>query len=100
MTIVGPGGIGKTTVAVAVAHAMLDEFAGKVSFVDIGAISDPGLLAATVASTLGLTIQSADPLATLMAFLPTTRTLLVLDNCEHVIDASAPLAEMIFSQAS
>ena len=99
VTIVGPGGMGKTTVAVAVAHAMLDEFAGKVSFVDIGAITDPGQLAATVASTLGLTIQSAAALAILMAFLGKTRMLLVLDNCEHVVDAAGPLAEMIFSQA-
>lgn len=99
VTIVGAGGMGKTTVAISVAHAMLEEFAGKVCFVDLGALADPKLLAATIASTLGLSIQSADPLATLMTFLRTTRMLLLLDNCEHVIDAVAPLAEMIFSEA-
>ncbi len=62
VTIVGPGGMGKTTVAVSVAHAMLEEFAGNVCFVDLGSIADPRLLTATVASTLGLTIQSADAL--------------------------------------
>ncbi|HEY6644490.1 ATP-binding protein [Povalibacter sp.] len=99
VTIVGPGGVGKTTVAVCVAHAMLDEFSGNVCFVDIGAITDPGLLATTVASTLGLTNQSPDTLATLMSSLQSERLLLVLDNCEHVIDAAASLAELIFSQA-
>ncbi|MFC4314412.1 ATP-binding protein [Steroidobacter flavus] len=99
VTIVGPGGMGKTTVAVSVAHAMLDEFAGNVCFVDLGAIADPKLLAATIASTLGLSIQSADPTVALMTFLRTARMLLLLDNCEHVIDDVAPLAEMIFGQA-
>lgn len=99
VTIVGPGGMGKTTVAVSVAHAMLAGFDGKVCFVDIGAITDPALLPATVASTLGLGIQSVDAIATLIAFLQSTRMLLVLDNCEHVIDAAASLAETIFSHA-
>ncbi len=54
VTLVGPGGMGKTTVAVSVAHAMLEELAGNVCFVDLGAVTDPRLLAATVASTLGL----------------------------------------------
>jgi predicted ATPase/DNA-binding winged helix-turn-helix (wHTH) protein len=99
VTIVGPGGMGKTTVAVSVAHAMLEEFSGNVCFVDIGAITDPKLLTATVASTLGLSIQGEHITATLMAFLRTTRMLLVLDNCEHVIDAAASLAETICSEA-
>lgn len=99
VTIVGPGGMGKTTVAVAVAHAMREEFDGKACFVDLGALTDPALLAATVASTLGLTSQGADAIVTLMAFLQKTRMLLVLDNCEHVIDAAASLAETIFRQA-
>jgi predicted ATPase/DNA-binding winged helix-turn-helix (wHTH) protein len=99
VTIVGPGGMGKTTVAVSVAHAMLEEFAGKVCFVDLGAMTDPKLLAATVASTLGLPIQGADAVPTLMAFLRSTRMLLVLDNCEHVVDAAASLAETMYLQA-
>jgi predicted ATPase/DNA-binding winged helix-turn-helix (wHTH) protein len=99
VTIVGPGGMGKTTVAISVAHAMLAEFDGSVCFVDLGAIADPRLLPATIASTLGLTIQSVDALVSLMAFLQRARMLLVLDNCEHVIDAAASLAETIFQQA-
>lgn len=99
VTIVGPGGMGKTTVAVAIAHAMLAEFSGKVYFVDIGAITDPAGLISAVTSTLGLNAHGASPLAILMALLRKTRMLLVLDNCEHVIDAAAALAETIFSAA-
>jgi predicted ATPase/DNA-binding winged helix-turn-helix (wHTH) protein len=99
VTIIGPGGMGKTTVAVSVSHAMLEEFGGAVCFVDIGAITDPKLVATTVASTLGLTIQTDDVLPALMLCLRTLRVLLVLDNCEHVIDAAAMLAERIFQEA-
>jgi predicted ATPase/DNA-binding winged helix-turn-helix (wHTH) protein len=99
VTIIGPGGMGKTTVAVSVSHAMVEEFAGAVCFVDIGDITDPKLVATTVASKLGLTIQTDDVLPALMLCLQTLRILLVLDNCEHVIDASATLAERIFQEA-
>ena len=50
VSIIGPGGMGKTTVAVAVAHAMLEEFADAVCFVDVGMVTDPKLVAATIAS--------------------------------------------------
>jgi predicted ATPase/DNA-binding winged helix-turn-helix (wHTH) protein len=99
VSIIGPGGMGKTTIAVAVAHAMLEEFADAVCFVDVGMVADPNLLVATLASTLGLTIQTDDALTTLMECLRTLRVLLVLDNCEHVIDAAATLAELIFKTA-
>jgi predicted ATPase/DNA-binding winged helix-turn-helix (wHTH) protein len=99
VTIIGPGGMGKTTVAVSVAAAMLEEFAGAVCFVDIGDITDPKLVATTIASKLGLTIQTDDVLPALMLCLRTLRILLVLDNCEHVIDASAALAERILQEA-
>ena len=99
LTIVGPGGIGKTTLAVAVAHAMLQEFHEAVCFVNLGSLSDPAHVASTVASTLGLTIQAEDALPSLSASLKGTRMLLVLDNCEHVIAASAALAEQVFHEA-
>lgn len=99
VTVVGPGGMGKTTVAVTVAHSMLDEFKGNVCFVDLGALTDPGLVTVTVASTLGLSMQTADPLPTLIAFLQPRRILLVLDNCEHLIDTAASLTESIFKRA-
>jgi predicted ATPase/DNA-binding winged helix-turn-helix (wHTH) protein len=99
VTIIGPGGMGKTTVAVFVAHAMLEEFAGAVCFIDISAVTDAKLVAATIASTLGLTVQSEDVLPSLMQCLRSLRVLLVLDNCEHVIDAVAALAEQIYKEA-
>jgi predicted ATPase/DNA-binding winged helix-turn-helix (wHTH) protein len=99
VSVIGPGGIGKTTVVVSVAHAMREEFADAVCFVDVGAVTNPVLVPATVASTLGLTIQTDDVVPTLMECLKSLRILLVLDNCEHVIDAAATLAELIFREA-
>jgi predicted ATPase/DNA-binding winged helix-turn-helix (wHTH) protein len=99
VTLIGPGGLGKTTVAVSVAQALLGEFAGAVCFVDIGAISDPKLLVSTVASSIGLTVQTDDVLPALMMCLRSLRILLVLDNCEHLVDAAATLAERIFQEA-
>ncbi|MFC4307799.1 ATP-binding protein [Steroidobacter flavus] len=99
ITIIGPGGMGKTTVAIAVAHDMLKEFSGVVCFVDVGAIEDAKLVAATVAASLGLSVQTADAMPTLIEYLRTLRMLLVIDNCEHVIDAVATLLETIYRQA-
>ena len=99
VTIIGPGGMGKTTVAISVSHAIREEFGGDVCFVDIGAITDPKLVVTTVASTLGLTIQTDNVLPALMLCLRPLRILIVFDSCEHVIDAVATLAERIFQEA-
>lgn len=99
ITIIGPGGMGKTTVAVAIAHDMQNEFSGVVCFVDVGSIEDEKLVAATIAASLGLSVQTADALPTLIEYLRTLRMLLVVDNCEHVIDAVATLLETIFREA-
>jgi predicted ATPase/DNA-binding winged helix-turn-helix (wHTH) protein len=98
VNIVGPGGMGKTTVAISVAHAVIPDFDGAVTFADLGSIVDPHLVANTVASTLGLGIQGSDPTASLIASLASRKLLLLLDNCEHVIETVAPLAERIFSE--
>ncbi len=99
VSIVGPGGMGKTTVAVWIAHALIDDFAGAVFFVDLGALTDPGLVPTAVASALGFMMQAQDPILSLLTFLGERRVLLVLDNCEHVIDAAAALAERVVSDA-
>jgi predicted ATPase len=99
VTVVGPGGIGKTSVATGVAHALLPTFDGQVSFVDLGSLSEPQLVSSTIASTLGLMVNSEDSIALLLAFLQGRRMLLVLDNCEHVIETAAILAETIFNAA-
>ena len=69
VTIVGPGGVGKTTVAVAVAYDLLEAFAGSVLFVDLGALLDADLAAISLASMLGLSVQSEDPIPGLIAYL-------------------------------
>jgi len=100
ITITGPGGMGKTTVAIAVAHALQEEFAGAVCFVDVGAVADEALIAATLASSLGLAPETADVVPTLLQYLRSQRILLVIDNCEHVIDSVAALAEALYRQTS
>jgi predicted ATPase/DNA-binding winged helix-turn-helix (wHTH) protein len=99
VTIAGPGGIGKTTVAVSVGYELLTEFAGAIQFLDLGPLNDPLLIPGTVASALGLPVQSADPTRGLIGFLRGKRMLLILDSCEHVIDTAAALAERIFEEA-
>jgi predicted ATPase/DNA-binding winged helix-turn-helix (wHTH) protein len=99
VTIVGPGGIGKTTVAVSTGHALLTQFAGQVHFIDFGAIRDPALVPSIVASVLGLPSRSSDPSDSLVAFLRGRRLLLILDCCEPVIEASAALAERLYKEA-
>lgn len=99
VTIVGPGGVGKTTVAVAVAHDVLDAFGGALLFVDLGMLSRPDMVAASVASMLGIPIRSDDPTPSLTAYLRDRRFLLILDSCEHVIDGVARLAADIFLAA-
>jgi len=99
VTIVGPGGIGKTTVAVAMAHPLLAEFDGAVRFLDLASLGDPRLVASNLASSLGLPVTSEDPVPTLINYLSAKRMLLIFDSCEHVIEAVAALGETIFAKA-
>lgn len=99
VTIVGAGGVGKTTVAIAVAHQLTDAFAGSVLFVDFGMLSDPKLASTAVASLLGRSVQSHDATPGLIAFLKNRRILLILDTCEHLVEAVAPLAAAIIKAA-
>jgi predicted ATPase/DNA-binding winged helix-turn-helix (wHTH) protein len=99
VTIVGPGGIGKTTVAVSVGHAQIAAFGGDIRFVDLGPLNDPLLVPSALASTLGLMVHSNDPIPSLITFLKDKRMLLILDSCEHVIETAAALAESIMREA-
>jgi predicted ATPase/DNA-binding winged helix-turn-helix (wHTH) protein len=97
VSIVGPGGVGKTTVAISVAHALVDGLHEAVFFIDLAEVTDPQLVPTAVASALGFMVQTQDPLVDLLAFIGDKKILLVLDNCDHVIGVAAGLAERVVS---
>src|SRR6476619_2406727 len=96
VTLLGPGGIGKTTIACAVGRAAAEEFGGEVYFVDLEGLTDPRHVAAAVASSLGLALKSKDPGLELVDLVRSRRLLTILDSCEHVIEAVALLAEQLY----
>ena len=99
ITMVGPGGIGKTTVALAVAEALIPAYQHGVWLIDLAPLGDPRLVPSALAAVLGLEIRSDSPLPGLIALLRDKRMLLVLDNCEHVIDEAAVLTAGILRGA-
>jgi len=99
LTIVGPGGIGKTTVAVAVAEAVTPAYKDGVWFVGLASLPDPDLVPSTVSTVLGISQSGATPVSGLAAWLRDKHALIVLDSCEHVIGAVAPLAEAVLKAA-
>jgi len=99
VTLRGPGGIGKTTLAIDLAYGIGSRFADGVRFLDLGSIKEPSLVAVAVASALGLLIPVGDPTPRLIESLRDQQMLLVLDSCEHVIEAVSRLAEQIYGHA-
>ena len=99
VTIVGPGGIGKTTVALAVAERMISSYEHGVWLVDLAPLGDPRLVSSAVATVLGLEVRTDNPLPGLVAGLRDKRMLLLLDNCEHVIEEAANLAQALLGGA-
>ncbi len=97
-TIVGPGGIGKTTVAMAVAAAA-GQHGLDTCFVDLGPVQDERFVPGAVATALGLAQHASDAVPALLACLRDRRLLIVLDSCEHVLDTAAVLAERIVAGA-
>jgi predicted ATPase/DNA-binding winged helix-turn-helix (wHTH) protein len=95
LSIVGPGGIGKTSVAIAVAEASVNTYEHGVWLVDLAPLADARLVPSAVAQVLGIDIRSDDPVPGLVGALSDRRLVLVLDNCEHVIEAAATLAAAI-----
>jgi predicted ATPase/DNA-binding winged helix-turn-helix (wHTH) protein len=96
VSVVGPGGVGKTTVALSLAHQVWSEFEGAVCFIEFSPVAEAERLAATVAAALQLPVTAKNPLPELLAFLRDKRVLLVLDSCEHLIDHVADLAQRLF----
>lgn len=99
VTIVGAGGIGKTTVALAVAERAIATSEHGVWFVDLATLSDPALVLSAIATAIRLPVHSANIQTALSAYLEKRRLTLVLDNCEHVVDAVASCAERILADA-
>src|SRR6202011_2090619 len=97
LTIVGPGGIGKTTLALAVAERMIADYEHGVWLVDLSPLGNPRLVPSAVATVLGLEVRTENPLPGLVAGLRDQGMLLLLDNCEHVIDAAASLGAAILA---
>jgi predicted ATPase len=99
VTLLGPGGIGKTTIALAVGRAVAEEFGGEVHFVDLESLTDPRHVAGAVATSLGLALTSKDPGLELVDLVCSRKFLIILDNCEHVIEAVALLAEQLYQES-
>ncbi|TDW21175.1 transcriptional regulator [Rhizobium azibense] len=99
VTIVGPGGIGKTTVAISVAEQMSSSYEHGLCFLDLAPLTNSKLLPSILASELRLPETSGDPTASLIPYLREKRLLLVLDSCELVLDATARLAETLLREA-
>jgi len=98
VTLLGPGGIGKTTIALAVGRAAAEEFGGKVHFVDLESLTDPRHVAGAVATSLGFALKSKDPGLELVDLVRSRKLLIILDSCEHVIETVALLAEQLYQE--
>jgi predicted ATPase/DNA-binding winged helix-turn-helix (wHTH) protein len=96
ITILGAGGIGKTTVALSVGHGALADFSGAAFFVDLSTVNDKEHLIGAIASAVGLDSQLVDPKEALLNFLRPRRMLIILDSCEHLIEKAAEIADYIF----
>jgi predicted ATPase/DNA-binding winged helix-turn-helix (wHTH) protein len=98
-TILGPGGIGKTTVALAVGHAALTDFAGQVFFIDLSTVRDEAQVISGVAAAIKLDPQFVDREESLLRSLNQRKALIVLDSCEHLAKTVAEIADRIFLRA-
>jgi predicted ATPase len=96
VTLLGPGGIGKTRLALEVAHKMRANFPDGTWLVELASLSDPAMVATAVAGAVGidLGVSEVSP-ARLAEAIARRRMLMVLDNCEHLLDGVAGLAEAI-----
>jgi predicted ATPase/DNA-binding winged helix-turn-helix (wHTH) protein len=98
-TIVGPGGVGKTSLAVEMGHLLAESFQQQIAFIDFSMLENPELVPGMLAGGMGLAVQGADPLAAILGHLRGAPFLLILDNCEHLIEQIALLAERLIEAA-
>jgi predicted ATPase/DNA-binding winged helix-turn-helix (wHTH) protein len=101
VTLVGAGGVGKSRLAQATAHDALAQWRDGAWMVELASLTDPLLITTAVAQSLGIPLQAAgDALCDLLRQLAPRRLLLVLDNCEHLLEASGALAHALCTQTS
>ena len=102
VTVVGPGGAGKTSFAIEVGRYLLDSFDRGVWLIELAPVADPDLVVAAISDALGLSEDTGSngqtpTIARLRAFLHTKEILLILDNCEHMVQAAADVADLILT---
>ena len=95
VTIAGPGGIGKTRIGLESVHELGGRYREGAVFVDLSVLEDPSLVASLIATALRIELKGDRPAEQLVRRLGNRELLILLDNCEHVVDAVAPLAERI-----
>jgi predicted ATPase/DNA-binding winged helix-turn-helix (wHTH) protein len=97
LTLVGPGGVGKTSLAIAVGHARRKLFPDGVHFADLATIDDPALVPHIIARCLGIRGGATDVESIVVEYMQSKRILLILDNCEHVLAAAAMIVSRLVS---
>src|SRR5215831_16341394 len=96
LTLVGVGGVGKTRLALALAERIAGSYTAGTWFVDLAPIADAALVAQTVAGVVGVPLSpQADPVSSLVNYFGTRQTLIILDNCEHLLAGCATLADAL-----
>src|SRR5262249_3729158 len=95
VTVVGTGGIGKTALATAVAHAVVVDYHDGISFVDLAKIFAAEFIPAALAFALGLRASAEDPLAEVIHALEGQQKLLLIDNCEHLLPSIAGVIDRL-----
>ena len=96
LTLLGPGGMGKTGLAIEVARSLQDEFAAGVHFVNLQPLNDPAQLPTALADALGFPLSGSDPVESqLFRYLANKESLLLLDNFEHLLDGAEFLGELL-----
>ncbi|WP_122316446.1 winged helix-turn-helix domain-containing protein [Pseudomonas cichorii] len=99
ISLTGPGGIGKTTVALQVAEQLIGYYRDGIRLLDLAPLSDPAMITPHLAMLLDIAVHEDEPISRMGAFLRDRKMLLVIDNCEHMVDAIALLSEGILRSA-
>ncbi|AXC11195.1 Signal transduction response regulator / Tetratricopeptide repeat-containing protein [Acidisarcina polymorpha] len=98
VTLVGPGGVGKTSLAIAVAHIIRKKYPDGIHFVDLSVSSDPTLVPHLIATSVGIRTEMSDFVPVLRSHLRDKRALIVIDNCEHVLHAAATIVSQLIQE--